>query len=359
MPLTSACSSLFSTAQPRHSASAFSRTGSEPRYFSASVTSRSVASSPPVEDHVLAGFAKLGIDRVVDVELAGVDDRHVEPGRNGVVEEDRMHRAAHRLVATEREAEVRKAAGKVDVRAARFDLAARLDEVQRVAAMLLDAGSDREDIGIEDDVLGWKTLADQQVVGARADLDLALLGVGLAGLVERHDDDRGPIVADLAGMGEEFLLALLHADRIDDWLAGDAFETGLDHAPFRAVDHDRHAGDVGLGGDQLEEGDHRRLGVEQALVHVDVDDLGAVLDLLARYFDRGRVVVRHDQLLEAGRAGDVGPLADIDEGGADGCRFGHRSSGHCLSVRKGVRHAGLDPASTFPAEKVDPGSSPG
>ena len=40
---------------------------------------------------------------------------------------------------------------------------------------------------------------------------------------------------------------------------------------------------------RLQEAHHRRLGVEHALVHVDVDDLGAVLHLLAR--DRQRVVV--------------------------------------------------------------------
>ncbi len=55
--------------------------------------------------------------------------------------------------------------------------------------------------------------------------------------------------------------------------------------PLGAVDHDRHAGDVRLGGDQLEEGGHRLVRVEQALVHVDVDDLRAVLDLLARDLD--------------------------------------------------------------------------
>jgi hypothetical protein len=49
---------------------------------------------------------------------------------------------------------------------------------------------------------------------------------------------------------------------------------------LRGVDHDRHAGDVRLRGDQVEEGDHRLDGVEHALVHVDVDDLRAVLDLL-------------------------------------------------------------------------------
>ena len=57
------------------------------------------------------------------------------------------------------------------------------------------------------------------------------------------------------------------------------------------------------------------LGVEQALVHVDVDDLRAVLDLLARDLDRGGIIAGHDQLLERRRAGDVGALADIDETG--------------------------------------------
>jgi hypothetical protein len=71
--------------------------------------------------------------------------------------------------------------------------------------------------------------------------------------------------------------------------------------------------DVGLGGDQLQIGGHRMLGVEQALVHVDVNDLGAVLHLLAGDFDRGGIVAGHDQLLEAGRAGNIGALADIDE----------------------------------------------
>ena len=40
------------------------------------------------------------------------------------------------------------------------------------------------------------------------------------------------------------------------------------------------------------------------------------LDLLARDLDGGGVVALEDQLLEARRAGDVGPLADVDEGGA-------------------------------------------
>ncbi len=64
---------------------------------------------------------------------------------------------------------------------------------------------------------------------------------------------------------------------------------------------------------ELEETLHRRFGVEQALVHVDVDDLGAVLHLLAGDVERGLEVALGDQPAELGRAGDVGALADVDE----------------------------------------------
>ena len=57
-----------------------------------------------IENDVLNGFAKLGVDRVVDVELASVDDPHVHACRDGVVEEDAVHGPAYWLVAAKREA---------------------------------------------------------------------------------------------------------------------------------------------------------------------------------------------------------------------------------------------------------------
>ena len=180
--------------------------------------------------------------------------------------------------------------------------------------MLLQAGGDREDVRVEDDVLGRKAgLLRQQVVGAPADLDAPLERVGLALLVEGHHHHRRAVLPAQARLAQELRLALLHRDRVDDRLALHALEPGLDHAPLRAVDHHRHARDVGLGGDQAEEGGHRLLRVEHRLVHVDVDDLRAVLDLLARHRQRAGVVAGEDQAGEGLRAGDVGALADVDE----------------------------------------------
>ena len=53
--------------------------------------------------------------------------------------------------------------------------------------------------------------------------------------------------------------------------------------------------------------------VEQRLVHVDVDHLGAAVDLLAGDLDGLAVAAVADQPGEGARAGDVGPLADVDE----------------------------------------------
>ena len=284
-----------------------------------------------VEDDVLARGAEFGVDRVIDVELPGVDDRHVEPRRDCMIEEDAVHRAAHRLVAAKTERQVREAAREMRVRAADADHLHRLDEVDRIIVMLFKPRRDREDIGIEDDVLGRKADRHQELVGALADLDLAVFRVGLPDLVERHHDDRGAIGHAFARMAQELLLAFLHADRIDDRLAGDTFEAGLDHIPFRAVDHHRNACDIGLGGDQLQEGRHRIFGVEQAFVHIDVDHLRAIFDLLARDLDRRSIIVGEDELLERRRSGDVGALADVDEAGGGG---GGR---HWIILERGIR----------------------
>ena len=96
------------------------------------------------------------------------------------------------------------------------------------------------------------------------------------------------------------LFALFHRNRIDDGLARNAFQPRLDHAPFAAVDHQWHARDIGFGGDAFEERGHRQLSVEQAFVHIDVNNLGTILDLVTRDLDGGFIVVGEDQFLELG-----------------------------------------------------------
>ena len=90
----------------------------------------------PRQDHVLDALAQLRLDLLVDRELPGVDDAHRHAGADRVVQEHRVHRLAHRLVAAERERHVAHAAAHQCVRAGGADLRRGLDEVERVAVVL-------------------------------------------------------------------------------------------------------------------------------------------------------------------------------------------------------------------------------
>src|SRR3546814_4993604 len=92
---------------------------------------------------------------------AGVDDAHVHAGLDGVVEKHRMDRLANEIVAAERERYVRYAAGNLHVRQVLLDPARRLDEVDAVVVVFLDAGRDREDVRIVNDVFGRKADLDR------------------------------------------------------------------------------------------------------------------------------------------------------------------------------------------------------
>ena len=85
-----------------------------------------------------------------------------------------------------------------------LEFADRLDELDGVVVVLLDAGADGQDVHVEDDVFaGEADLLGEELVGPLADGDLAVLRDGLALLVEGHHDDRGAVAADQPGLVEE------------------------------------------------------------------------------------------------------------------------------------------------------------
>ena len=268
---------------------------------------------PPVEDDILRALAQLRVELLVDAQLAGVDDAHRHAGLDGVVQKRGVHRFAHRVVAAERERQVRNAPRDLGLRQLRADPAHRFEVFNAVARMLVQPRRNGEDVRIEDDVLGRVAHAGEQPVGALGNGDAPLERVGLALLVERHDDHRRAVAAAEPRLAQELGLAFLEGDGVDDRLALHAFQPRLDHAPARAVDHQRHARDIGLRGEQAQEGAHRLFRIEHRLVHVDVDDLRAVLHLLACDHQRTGVIAGEHQPRKGARSCDVGALADVDE----------------------------------------------
>ena len=222
-----------------------------------------------------------------------------------------MHRFAHDVVAAERERQIADPAADLDAGTGRLDDPRRFDEVDRVGVVLFETGRDRQNVRIENDVGGIESgPLGEQPVRALADRDLPLDGVRLALFVERHHHHAGAEPADDRRLVQEVAFAFLEADRVDDRLALHALETGENHRPFRAVDHERHAGDLGLGRDVVQEFGHRALGIEHAFVHVDVDQVRAATHLVERHPCGFRVLLGSNQPRESCRAGDVGALPD-------------------------------------------------
>ena len=160
---------------------------------------------------------------------------------------------------------------------------------------------------------GKPTFLHEQIVGALADRDAPLKRIRLAAFVKRHHDHRRAVAADQLRLVQKFFLAFLERNGIDDAFALQTFQAGFDDLPFRRVHHHRHLADVRLGRDEVEKARHRGDAVNHSFVHADINDLRAVLDLLARDGERGLVIAGLDELGELRRAGDVRALADVDE----------------------------------------------
>src|SRR5439155_974136 len=106
----------------------------------------------------------------------------------------------------------------------------------RVVIVLLHAGSNGEDIRIEDDVFRWKPdLIDQDPVGTLAEADLIFIICGLTLFVERHHDRRGAVFQDSCRVLAEYIFAFLQRNRIYDALTLKALQARLNHLPLRGV----------------------------------------------------------------------------------------------------------------------------
>ena len=92
-------------------------------------------------------------------------------------------------------------------------------------------------------------------------------------------------------------------------------QTSFDDFPFRAVDHDRYGADIGLTCNQPQVLGDRGRSIEQSIIHIDVNDGSAALNLIAGDFDRFLKLLLADQAGEFATSGHIGALAHHQEVG--------------------------------------------
>src|SRR3546814_15818287 len=107
----------------------------------------------------------------------------------------------------------------MNMRAARLDLLAGFNEIDGVTAVLVNAGGNGKNVGIENDIFWRKTNASQQLVGEFAYFDLAILCLRLPRFIKCHDDDCRAVRQYFPRMIPESVHTLLPHEVVDDGIS--------------------------------------------------------------------------------------------------------------------------------------------
>ena len=132
-------------------------------------------------------------------------------------------------------------------------------------------------------------------------------------LVEGHDDGCSSQPAQFSGVFEKGCFAFLERDAVDDGLALNASQGRADDLPVGGVYHERHPADIRLGSQQIQEMAHLGTGVDESVVHVDVQHESSVFHLLSGDAYCFLVVLLLNQTQELAGASHVASFADVDE----------------------------------------------
>ena len=231
-----------------------------------------------------------------------------------MIEENSMHGLAYIVVATQGETQVADASADVGSGKVALNPSCRLDEVNGIVVVLFHACGDGQHIGVEDDVQRIHPyFFGQYLVGALGNFDAALITGGLPFLIEAHHYHGSTIALHILGVTDEHFLAFFQRDAVHDTFALDAFQSCHDDLPFRRIKHHGHTGYLRLGGYHVEEVHHLRLGVKKAVIHIDVDDEGAVFHLLSGNGHGFLVLLFLDQTKKLSRTCNIATLTHIHE----------------------------------------------
>ncbi len=180
--------------------------------------------------------------------------------------------------------------------------------------MFLHTRGNGQHIGVEDDIERVHAyLVHKDAVGTLRYFYAALVGSGLSYLVEAHHHTGGSVTHDVSGMGDKHLLAFLQGNRVDNTLALHTFQAGKDDLPFRGVDHDRHLGNLWFCRYHVEKMSHLCLGIQQSVIHIDIDHRGSVRHLLACYTQRFLIILFINQTKELPATSYVTAFSNVNK----------------------------------------------
>src|ERR1700751_4401744 len=134
-----------------------------------------------------------------------------------------------------------------------FDPFRRFDKRNRVSGVLLNTGTDRQNVWIENDILRRKSdFFRKDPISTGASLYFASDRVRLAGLVKCHYHHRGSVTADSLGLAPKLFFSFFEADRVYNPFSLNRLEPSFEDTPFGTINHHWYPRDIRLGRRQVQ-----------------------------------------------------------------------------------------------------------
>ena len=120
----------------------------------------------------------------------------------------------------------------------------------------------------------------QDTIGTRTNFNLPFEGVGLSFLVKSHHDRCSSQFFNQTGMLDKFLLSLFQRYGIYDRFTLQTLQPGFYHLPLRRINHHRNTCNIGFGHHQIQKNSHFFLGIQQPIIHININNQCTVFYLL-------------------------------------------------------------------------------
>ncbi len=261
-----------------------------------------------VEDQVFGAFPFFGGDFGIRFDLGGVDDGHIQPGFDAVVEHDRVQGGAGG--GREAKRQVRNTQRGEHTRQALFNQPDTLNGFDGRGRKFGVAGGQGEGQIIENQGRGRQAVfVDRHMVDALRHFQLTLTGFGHALFIDGQDDDGGVVFLGQPENLVGFFAPGFEVGRVDQTASRRGFQPQFEHVQFGGIENQRQ---VDPGGDQFAQ----HLAHQERLIppfgdgHGNIQRMCAVVNLFLGDGQDGVPIFGQQQTLKGAAALSVAAFAN-------------------------------------------------
>ena len=223
-----------------------------------------------------------------------------------------MHGFTDIIISAERERQVAHSATHMCSRKIPADPSCRLDEVNGIIVMLFYSRGYSQNIGIEDNILRTEAyFPGQNAISPFTNLNLTGKSIRLPFFIKGHHNHGSPVLFHHTGMLDKDFFPFFQGNGINDTLTLHTFQSRKNDIPFRRINHHGYTGNIRFRSNQIQEGGHLGCRIQQAVIHVHINNLRTVFHLLTGNGKRFVIFLLINQPEKFTRTGHIASFAYI------------------------------------------------